>query len=160
MTSAPRIADHPYQLMIGVGTAVLGALITVFTPAGLTVLAVGVTLLFWHRLRPSAGFAAVGAAAGAIAGTLGTLPVRTEELCCMFGWSEHRGWPFAWLSRGAGADTPEAARQLAIAGGWDFLLPRFILDALFWGCAGALLLIAVGLAGRAWRSRGALTAAS
>ncbi|GLW29609.1 hypothetical protein [Actinoplanes regularis] len=154
MATSSKISDHPYQVMIGAGTCVLGALLTVFDPSGLAVLAAGATLVWWHRLRPSAGFAAVGAVAGAVAGTLGTLAVRTEELCCMFGWNEHRGWPYAWLSRGGGADSPEAARQMAIASGWDLSFLPFMLDVLVWGCVGMLLTIGIGLTGRAWRGRG------
>jgi hypothetical protein len=153
MTTAEKITDHPVRVIAGATTCVLGALATMFTPAGLMVLAAGVTLLFWHRLRPSATFAAVGAAAGAVAGTFGTLFVRTEKVCCMFGWSEDRGWPYAWLSRWGSADTPEAARQLAVAAGWSPDPVYLVTDVLLWAYAGFLLFVAIGLAGHAYRGR-------
>jgi hypothetical protein len=153
MTTADEITGHPAQVIAGATTCVLGALATVFTPAGLVVLASGVTLFFWHRLRLSATFAAVGAAAGAVAGTLGTLFVRTEQVCCMFGWSEYRGWPYAWLSRGGGADTVEAARQLAIAAGWSPDPGYLVADVALWASASFLLFVAIGLAGRVLPAR-------
>jgi hypothetical protein len=153
MTTGDKITEHPVQVIAAATTCVLGALATLFTPAGLVVLAAGGTLFFWHRLRPSATFVAVGAAVGAVAGPLGTLFVRTERLCCMFGWSENRGWPYAWLSRGGDADTPEAARQVAIAAGWSPDPVYLVADVALWASAGFLLFVAIGLAGRVVRER-------
>lgn len=155
MTSGGKLADHPVAAMLGAGTGVLGLVALAFTPAGLMLVAGGAALLFWHRLRPSAVGSAVAAAAGAVAGTLGTLPVRTVEVCCMFGWSEERGWPYAWLARWATADTPEQARALAIAAGWqlDPYPVYLITDVIFWAYAGFLLFVVSGLAVRAYRTR-------
>ncbi|BCY14941.1 hypothetical protein [Actinoplanes sp. L3-i22] len=152
MTTDTRIADHPYQVLVAAGTVAIGAIAVVFTPAGLVLLAAGATIAFWHRLRPSAAFAAVGAVAGAVAGPLATLGVRTEQLCCMFGWSEDRGWPSAWLSRWASADTPEQARALAIAGGWQPDPVYLATDVVLWAYAGLLVFVVINLAGRAYRA--------
>lgn len=151
MTTAGKLADHPYPVMIGALTCVFGVIGVVFTPAGLVVLAAGIVLLFWPRLRPSAVGSAVGAVIGAVAGTLGTLPVRTEQVCCMFGWHEDRGWPYAWLSRSASADTVEAARVQAIADGWYPDVVHLVTDAAIWAYAGFLIFVVVSLARRALR---------
>jgi hypothetical protein len=151
MITSTRLADHPYQVMIAVGTLALGAVAMVFTPLAPVLLAVGVTILFWHRLRPSAASAAVGAVVGAVAGPLATLAVRTEQLCCMFGWSQDRGWPYAWLSRWADADTPEQARALAIAAGWRPDPVYLVMDVVLWAYAGFLIFVVIGLARRAYR---------
>ncbi|WP_436526405.1 hypothetical protein [Actinoplanes sp. HUAS TT8] len=153
MTTTSKLADHPYAVMAGTLTCAVGLLAAIFTPSGLVVLAAGVALVLWYRLRPSAAWSAVGAVAGAAAGTIGTLSVRTEKLCCMFGWSEARGWPYAWLSRGASADTPEAARALAYADGWAPDPVYLVTDVMIWASAGFLLVVAAGLAVRAYRAR-------
>ncbi len=153
MTTDAKIADHPYQVMLGALTCAFGLIGVVFTPAGLVLLAAGVTLIFWHRLRPPGVWSAVGAVASAAAGTLGTLPVRTEKICCMFGFSEDRGWPYAWLWRGGTADTPEAARELAVTAGWQVDPVHLVMDVAFWAYAGFLLFVVIGLAWRAYRVR-------
>ncbi|KUL21928.1 hypothetical protein [Actinoplanes awajinensis] len=152
MTTDP-ITGHPVRVMIGAGTCALGALAVLFAPAALVVLAAGALLLCWHRLRPSAAFAAVGAVAGAVAGTFGTLLVRTEELCCMFGWSEGRGWPYSWLTRGGVADEPDTARQLAIADGWDVYPEHLAADVVLWAYTGFVLFAVIGLGWRIGRER-------
>ncbi|GAA2886225.1 hypothetical protein Acy02nite_41880 [Actinoplanes cyaneus] len=150
MTPDPKIADHPVPVLIGAPSCAAGVIAVVFTPAGLVPLAAGLALVFWHRLRPSAAGSAVGAVAGAAAGTFGTLAVRTEKLCCMFGWSESRGGPYAWLSRSGVADTPGAARELAVAAGWRPDVVHLLMDVAFWAYAGFLIVVVAGLA---WRAR-------
>ncbi|MFI1991169.1 hypothetical protein [Actinoplanes sp. NPDC020271] len=153
MRSSAKIADHPIPVLFGALTCVFGVIGVVFVPAGLVVLAGGLALVFWHRLRPPAVWSAVVAVAGAAAGTLGTLAVRTERLCCMFGWTEARGWPYAWLSRGGTADTPGAARELAVADGWGPDLGHLVVDVAFWAYAGFLIVVVTSLTRRAWRRR-------
>ncbi|GIF06372.1 hypothetical protein [Actinoplanes siamensis] len=153
MTTAGKLADHPVRVMIGAGTGVLGALALLLTPAGLVLLAAGGTLIFWHRLRPPASFALVGAVAGAVAGPLATLGVRTEQVCCMFAWSEERGWPYAWLSRSAGADSLAEAHRLAVAAGWHPDPATLITDAVLWAYTSFLVFVAIGLVWRIVRER-------
>ncbi|GIF10847.1 hypothetical protein [Actinoplanes teichomyceticus] len=159
MTTSGRIAGHPVQVMLGALTCALGAVATVFTPAGLVPLAAGLMLIFRHRLRVPVAALVAGAAVGAVAGPCATLVVRSERLCCMFGWSEARGWPFAWLSRGASADDPVTARRLGRSAGWEADPVQLAGTVVLWAYAGLLVFAVLGLGWRAWRGRRPATTA-
>lgn len=105
----------------------------------------GVVLLVWDRLRMPGWAVAAGAGAAGLVGTLAGLFVFWAGVCCMFAYSEGRGWPFTWLSRGATADDPEVARQLAVAEGWEVDLTRLCASAVVWSYAGMVLLAVIGL---------------
>ncbi|WP_433792150.1 hypothetical protein [Actinoplanes sp. CA-252034] len=89
-----------------------------------------------------------------LAGTAAGLIVRTITTGGMFGWFEDRGWPFAWLGRGAVADGLDEARRQAVAEGWALDPTRLVVDVIVWAYAGLVLICVLGLAVRAQKARG------
>ncbi|MEU4421944.1 hypothetical protein AB0F81_15070 [Actinoplanes sp. NPDC024001] len=91
----------------------------------------GMLLLTRHRIAPSrAGYLIAGpvAPAGLV---LSALPVT--QRCCLAAYPERRGFPYPFLGTGDGPHVD--AKYL-------------IIDVIFWGCAGLLLLSAVTLVER------------
>jgi hypothetical protein len=110
------------------------------------VLAVGgLVLLMPHRVGLPGRATAATAAGAAIAGTLAGLLAASEQIAGSFAYVATRGWPFNWLARGATADDPATARQLADQGSWQVDAVNLVADAYFWAIAGLLI---VALAGR------------
>jgi hypothetical protein len=109
------------------------------------VLAVGgLVLLMPHRV-PLAGRATAAAAGGAaIVGTLGGLLVAGEQIAGSYAYVATRGWPFNWLARGAAADDPQTARQLADQASWQLDAVNLVAVAYFWALAGLLLVALTG----------------
>ncbi|MEV6345803.1 hypothetical protein [Actinoplanes sp. NPDC051851] len=146
---------RPILVIAGATLSVLGALWALIDPAGLVLAAAGVLLLLWHHLRPPVAATVAGTLAGAAAGLSASLWVRSEQVCCMFGYTEHRGWPYAWSERGGVADTEAEARALAQAGGWTTNGYHLAADLAFWAAAGFLIAVLAGAAWRRWRERAA-----
>ena len=112
---------------------------------GAAVAAGGGVLLAWKRLRPPVRPAIAVAALGGVAGTAAGLAVRRVDMGGMFGWSEHRGWPFAWLGRAGLADSIEEARRQATTGGWGVDWFRMCLDAVVWSYTSLVLVVVLCL---------------
>lgn len=116
---------------------------------GAVVAAGGLVLLMPHRVRlPHALAWPVAGGAGVLGTAAGVLSVTTY-LCCMFVYGEGRGFPFRWLTRGAEADDPAAARRLAAGAGWDVDVASLLVNAFVWAYAGILILTVVTLVRRA-----------
>ncbi|MEU4562127.1 hypothetical protein AB0F72_27400 [Actinoplanes sp. NPDC023936] len=113
------------------------------TAAGAAAVLGGLILLFWDRLRLPARIVVPAAVAGGLIGTVAGLAARGISTCCMFGWSEGRGWPFVWLTRGGVADTPDEARRLGIEEGWTAIPFRMLADVVLWSYASLVLIVGV-----------------
>jgi hypothetical protein len=141
------------------GLLLLGIGLLTATPSthhlvfGAVVAAGGAVLLLARRLRLPARSGGAGAAGAALAGTAaGLLAVRVSA-GGMFAYAEHRGYPFAWLHRGATADTAEAARAAAQDAPATVEWVTLLADAAFWAYAGLLVAAAAAVARRAVRDR-------
>ncbi|MBG0561666.1 hypothetical protein [Actinoplanes aureus] len=111
---------------------------------GAVVAAGGLALLAWHRLGVPARLARIVAAVTGLAGAVVGLASHSASLGGMYAWSEDRGWPFAWLYRGAVADDPGQARLLAEADGWGIDVLRLVADLVVWAYAGLIVAVVIG----------------
>lgn len=114
----------------------------------------GLVLLLWRRVPLSGRLAFAAAGVSGIGGTVAGLTVRSAELCCMFSYTEGRGWPYEWLTRHAAADGPGEARRLAEADGWGFHSPMaLVADVTVCAYTGLVLIVGWALVRRAVRRR-------
>lgn len=153
-------------LALGAGVMIVGLLMPAgelapgderdptFVLAGAILAAGGAALVFLHRLRlrPSPP-GVIATVAVALAGTGAGLVHVSESLCCMFAYLVGRGYPFEWLRRGHTAETAAAAKSQALQQAWTPNWHSLLADAVFWGAAGVLLVVAVALVRRTMRRR-------
>ncbi len=119
---------------------------------GAVLAAGGLVLLMPHRIRLGRA-ERYGAAVTALAGTAAGLLILRAQLGGMYAYVQGRGYPFEWVRRGAVAEDPDTARRLAGTANWQVDVPAVAGGVLFWGYAGMLVLLGVGLARRARRER-------
>ncbi|MBO3740426.1 hypothetical protein [Actinoplanes flavus] len=152
----------PARAGIGLMSLLVGGFWLVMSPnggdltdafMGAVVAAGGLVLLLWHRLGLSGRPVSVAAGAAGVTGTLAGLTVYAGGVCCMFSFSESRGWPLTWLGRGAVADTEDEAIRLARAESWGVYPSDLLVDLVVWAYAGMVLAVLIGLVGRAIRNR-------
>jgi hypothetical protein len=118
---------------------------------GFVLAAGGLVLLMPHRFRLPRVAGVAGAVVGAVVGTGLGLAAHTTQVCCAFAHVDSRGFPLSLMQRGAIAETPETARNLALAANWQLDGVALATDLLFWGYVGLLVTAAVVLARRARR---------
>jgi hypothetical protein len=106
---------------------------------GVVLAAGGLVLLMPHRVqlpgRPTLG----GAAVVALAGTATGLLVTAASACCSYAYVVQRGWPFAWLNKGAWGDDAATARLVAASAGWQVDAIALAADLLVFAYAGMLV---------------------
>ena len=103
----------------------------------------GLVLLMPHRIAVPMRAGWITAGVAGLGGTAAGLWVRSVQECCMFAYVEHRGFPFAWLDRGAAAETPGLARAAAAAADWHVSVLPLVADAVLWAYAGLVVLVLV-----------------
>lgn len=106
------------------------------------VLAVGgLVLLMPHRITLPRKVTAVVVVVAALGGTAAGLLATDEQVCCMHGYVEDRGWPVEWVQRGAVAEDPDSARRLAQSAGWTYDFLALAADLVLWAYAGMLVVV-------------------
>ena len=108
----------------------------------------GLVLLMPHRVRLPGRATAAATAGAALGGTVAGSLAVSAQTWGMYAYVASRGWPYDWLARGATADDPETARQLADGSGWQVDAVNLAADLYFWAFVG---LLAVAVAGRVRR---------
>lgn len=98
----------------------------------------GLVLLMPHRIALPARATAAATAGAAIAGTLASGLVATTDVGG-YAYLTSRGWPFAWLARGASAADPATARAAADRSSWQFDAVNLVSDLYFWAFVGLLV---------------------
>ena len=102
----------------------------------------GLVLLMPHRVPLPGLRTLIGTAGVALLGTLAGLLAFNSHVAGMWAYIASRGWPFAWIARGAAADDPQTARALAEQSSWQIDAVNVAADLFFWAFVG-LLLVAV-----------------
>lgn len=124
--------------------------------AGAALAGGGLVLLLWRRVALPGRLVCAAAGLAGLAATGAGLIVRSAGLCCMFVYSEGRGWPYEWLGRGAVAGTADGARRLAGAEAWSVTSAlALVADVTVWAYACSVLIVLVALGRRAVRRRAA-----
>ena len=120
---------------------------------GLVLAGAGLVLLMPHRIRLPPRTTALVMTVSALAGTVAGLAAVHGRECCSYLFVIDRGWPFAWARRGAVADDPATAFQLAHSAPWSADLVSLAADLVLWAYAGMLLVVIGVLVRRAVRER-------
>ena len=105
----------------------------------------GLILLMPHRVPLPGRFTAAASATAAVAGTLAGTLSESTGISGMIGYFAARGWPSAWLSRGALADDLATARERAEQSGWQLDAVNLAADLYFWAFVGLLVVAGAGL---------------
>ena len=105
----------------------------------------GLVLLMPHRVRLPGRLTAAASAVAAVAGTLAGTLSESTGISGMIGYFAVRGWPSAWLSRGALADDLATARERAEQSGWQLDAVNLAANLYFWAFVGLLVVAAAGL---------------
>jgi hypothetical protein len=108
----------------------------------------GLVLLMPHRIQLPGRLTLGGAAAVALAGTAAGLLMVAASACCTFAYVVQRGWPFAWLDKGAWADDASTARLVANSAEWHVDAVSLAADLLVFAYAGMVIVAAVVLVRR------------
>jgi hypothetical protein len=112
---------------------------------GVVLAAGGLVLLMPHRVElPGRATAAAVVGAG-VGGTLAGILAESTQLAGMYTYLAARGWPSAWLARGAVAADPATARQVAEQASWQVDVVNLVADLYVWGLVGLLLVAGAGL---------------
>jgi hypothetical protein len=109
----------------------------------------GLVLLMPHRVRLPGRATAAATAGAALVGTVAGSLAVSAHTWGMYAYVASRGWPYDWLARGATAEDPATARQLADRAGWQVDAVNLAGDLYFWAFVG---LLAVAVAGRVHRT--------
>jgi hypothetical protein len=112
---------------------------------GAVLAAGGLVLLMPHRVALPGRLTAAATATAAVAGTLAGTLSQSTGISGMIGYFAVRGWPSAWLSRGALADDLATARERAEQSGWQLDVVNLAADLYFWALVGLLVVATVGL---------------
>jgi hypothetical protein len=115
---------------------------------GVVLAAGGLVLLMPHRIRLPGRLTLGGAVLVALAGTGAGLLMVTASACCTFAYVVQRGWPFAWLNKGAIADDATAARLGANSAEWHVDAISLGADLLVFAYAGMVIVAVVVLVRR------------
>ncbi len=108
---------------------------------GVVMAAGGLVLLLTRRFRLPARSLWAVVAGTVLLGALAGLTVRSTAMGGMYGYTERRGFPFAWLTRGAVADDADAARQAAEAAAWQVGVAPLLGTVVVYAAAGILVLV-------------------
>jgi hypothetical protein len=109
---------------------------------GAVLTAGGLVLLMPHRVPLPGLRTLIGAGGAALLGTLAGLLAANSHLVAMYAFIASRGWPFAWIARGAAADDPQTARALAEQSSWQIDAVNLAADLFFWAFVGLLMVAA------------------
>jgi hypothetical protein len=115
---------------------------------GVVLAAGGLVLLMPHRIRLPGRLTLGGAAVVALAGTASGLLMVAASACCTFAYVVQRGWPFAWLDKGAIADDATTARLVANTAEWRVDAISLVADLLVFAYAGMVIVAVVVLVRR------------
>jgi hypothetical protein len=115
---------------------------------GVVVALGGLVLLMPHRVRLPRRPGWLVALGAGVAGTVAGLVASTSAACCSYTYVEGRGFPFTWLSRGATADSLDAARRATASSGWAVDAVSLVTSAFVWAYAGLVILTLVTLVRR------------
>ncbi|MEU4213806.1 hypothetical protein [Actinoplanes sp. NPDC026623] len=113
----------------------------------------GLVLLMPHRIGLPARATAAATAGAAVGGTLACTLVTSVDVGGTYVYLASRGWPFAWLSRGASAADPATAEAAANRSSWQLDAVNLVADLYFWAFAGLLVVAAVVVVRRAGADR-------
>lgn len=127
-------------LAIGVAWGLLDAQRVTGIAMGAVMAAGGLVLLLTRRFRLPARALWTVVAGTVVLGALAGLAVRSMAAGGMYGYTERRGFPFAWLTRGAVSDTEDAARQAAEAAAWQVGVAPLLGTVVVYAAAGILVL--------------------
>ena len=112
----------------------------------------GLVLLMPHRVALSGRATAAATVGAALGGTLAGSLAESTQLAGAYAYVAARGWPSAWLARGAVAGDPATARQVAEQSSWQVDAVNLAADLYVWGLIGLLLAAGAGLVRRSART--------
>ena len=103
--------------------------------------AAGLVLLMPHRIRLPRLVTTIVMVMVAIAGTAAGLARETARFGGSYAYIDDRGFPLAWVQRGAIADDPDTAQRLARAANWTVDLISLATNLLVWAYLGMIFVV-------------------
>ncbi len=140
-TQVARLFVGGAYLAVGVAWGLLDVQRATSIAMGVVMAASGLALLMTRRFtlptRPLWAVVAGTTLLGALAG----LAVHSAVMGGMYGYTERRGFPFAWLTRGAVAADADAAREAAETAAWQVGVAQLLGNVVVYASVGILVLV-------------------